>query len=166
MGQSIGAARVGRPCAFERCYFWVLSPLFCPGPPPVPFPASLGSGAGVVWVVSVDEPVADVSGAGSSAKARVALANERPAQRSVKERVCVSCSPPLWTGNSGARRSTVLGPPAPSPPPAVVVEIAEPIEAALQFFRSAALCLRNALPWHIPAPLEMPSRIVVPGWPL
>jgi hypothetical protein len=59
-----------------------------------------------------------------------------------------------------------LGPPAPSPPPAVVVEIAESIEAALQVFRSAALCLCNALPWHIPAPLEMPSRIVVPGWPL
>ena len=53
-----------------------------------------------------------------------------------------------------------------SPSPAVVVEIAEPIEAALQVFRSAALCLRNALPGHIPAPLEMPSRIVVPGWPL
>ena len=75
-----GRSVVGRPPAFERCYFWLLSPLSLPGPPPVPAVESLGSGVVVVVEdVSVDV-VPEVSGAGSSAKARVALANERPAQ--------------------------------------------------------------------------------------
>ncbi len=51
-----------------------------------------------------------------------------------------------------------------SPPPAVVVEIAQPIKAALQLLRSVFLFLGNTMPWHIPAPLEMPRRVVRPSW--
>ncbi len=53
-----------------------------------------------------------------------------------------------------------------SAPPAVVVEIAEPIEAALQFFRTVVLFLGNTVPRHIPASLEVRCRIVIPSWTL
>lgn len=48
------------------------------------------------------------------------------------------------------------------PPPPVVVEIAEPVEATLQIFRSVVLLLGHTMPRHPPAPLEVPARIVVP----
>jgi hypothetical protein len=64
-----------------------------------------------------------------------------------------------------SRQSTKTSP-RKSARPAVVVEIAELIEAALQFFRAVALFLGNTLPWHIPAPLGVPRRIVRPSWAL
>jgi hypothetical protein len=55
---------------------------------------------------------------------------------------------------------------AKSASPAVVVEIAEPIKAALQLFRSVALFLSSTPPRHIPAPLGVPHRIVRLSWAL
>ena len=39
-------------------------------------------------------------------------------------------------------------------------------EAAVQLFRAAALFLGYSLPWHIPAPLGVPRRIIRQSWAL
>ena len=49
-----------------------------------------------------------------------------------------------------------------SAPPAVVIEVAETIKAALQVFRSVALFLGHTTPRDPPAPLEMSARVVIP----
>lgn len=48
--------------------------------------------------------------------------------------------------------------------PLIVVEIAQPVEAALQFFRSVALLYGDALTRNVATPLEVRARIVVPSW--
>ena len=59
--------------------------------------------------------------------------------------------------------NAAMGRPPRSAAPAVIVEVAELVETALEIFRSVALFFRDAPPRHPSAPIEMPARIIVPA---
>lgn len=60
-------------------------------------------------------------------------------------------------GASGPRLSAAAA-------PVILIEVAELIEAALQFVRPAALLLCCLPPRHISAPLEVGLSVSDPGW--
>jgi len=50
--------------------------------------------------------------------------------------------------------------------PAIIIKVAEPVEAALQVFCFIALFFGHFPPRHPPAPLEMSAGVVIPAWAL